>query len=279
MTPRGTVGEDPRRIAERYDNIADDYAELWASVLRPYALRLLDRLPLEEALRVLDLGTGTGSILSEVAARSPDGLVVGADVSFGMLGRAPGGFPRVVTDLMHPSFRPGSFDVVVSAFVFFHAPDLDLALQRARGLVRAGGWFGLTSWGAAEDGEGAAVFSQELDRAGAEPGPEPSPARARLSSAERMRRELEAAGFVEVDADQLPFEERWDGEGYLQLLSRIGGTHIRLVSLAPADQRRVLDRVTERFASLPPSAFMVRDEVIVGVSRTPRSVGSVPAGG
>lgn len=263
------MGEEPARIGERYDSIADDYAELWAPVLRPYAVRLIDRLPFDGARRVLDLGTGTGSILSEVAACTPGGLVVGGDVSFGMLARAPGGFPLVVMDLMHPSFRSGSFDVVVSAFVFFHAPDLDFALQRTRGLVRAGGWFGLTSWGAAEDGEGAAAFAHELDRADADPGPEASPARDRLSSADRMRQELEAAGFVEVDAERIPFEERWDGEGYLQLLSRIGGTHIRLVSLAPAAQRQVLERVAERFASLPPSAFIVRDEVILGVGRAP----------
>jgi SAM-dependent methyltransferase len=266
---RRAVGEDPARIAERYDAIADDYAELWAPVLRPYAIRLLDQLPFDRAHRVLELGTGTGSILSEMAARTRGGLVVGGDVSFGMLAQAPGDLPLVVMDLMQPSFRSGSFDVVVSAFVFFHVPDLDIALQRTRGLLRAEGWFGLTSWGAAEEGAGAAAFAEELDRADAEPGPAASPARDRLSSPERVRQELEAVGFVEVDAERLPFEEAWDGEGYLRLLSRIGGTRIRLASLAPAAQRRVLDRVAERFASLPPSAFIDRDEVILGVGRAP----------
>ena len=63
--------------AERYHHIS--------SPQQAWGRRVLERLPLRGHEIVLDLGCGTGRITSEIAARLPDGRVVGLDRSETML--------------------------------------------------------------------------------------------------------------------------------------------------------------------------------------------------
>lgn len=63
--------------AERYHQIS--------SPQQAWGRRVLDRLALEGAERVLDLGCGTGRVTAEISARVPSGRVVGADKSAAML--------------------------------------------------------------------------------------------------------------------------------------------------------------------------------------------------
>lgn len=264
------AADDPSaRLAKHYSALAPDYVELWAPVLRPYTMRLLDRLPFTGARRVLDLGTGVGTMLPELAARAPGSMVVGVDLAVGMLHQVAPGVPLAAMDIMRPAFAPGSFDAILSAFVLFNVPDVRVALERTRELLRPGGWFGMTSWGVVDEQEASAIFVEELDRAGAEPAPPASPARERLNSERKMAIELKDAGFVDVDVEVVPFDERWNAEGYRRLLSKIGGTRTRLDSLPEVDRRRVLDRVDARFETLLPDAFVDRDQVVAGIARSP----------
>ena len=51
--------------AERYDRIAEGYAQWWAPVLTPAVMSLLDRvdgLALAGSARLIDIGTGTGQL-------------------------------------------------------------------------------------------------------------------------------------------------------------------------------------------------------------------------
>jgi hypothetical protein len=55
---------DPSKVlAGLYSASAREYADLWAPVLRPTTERLIAAMPLTEASIVLDLGTGTGTML------------------------------------------------------------------------------------------------------------------------------------------------------------------------------------------------------------------------
>lgn len=70
-----------RRFAPFYDAAVE-----W--LYRPYRPRIADALRLSRGDRVLDLACGTGQCLGVLAARAPDGEVVGVDTSAAMLARA-----------------------------------------------------------------------------------------------------------------------------------------------------------------------------------------------
>ena len=107
MTTGATNAEALARI---YARVAPDYEELWEPVLHPFSLQLLDLVPLDGATRVLDLGCGVGRLLPEIESRASGALVVGADLTEGMVRRAPARFPRLVMDCIRPGLAPGSFD-------------------------------------------------------------------------------------------------------------------------------------------------------------------------
>ena len=262
-------GDDTARIARQYSTVAHDYVELWAPVLLPYTRRLLDRLPLEGAERVLDLGTGVGTALLEIARRAPRAAVIGADIALGMLAEVPTGHPLVAMDAVRSAFVDETLDAVVSAFVLFNVPDLPAALGGIRATLRPGGAFGLTSWGDADESESSRVFAEELDAAGAAPGPPAMAARAQLRTEEAMAQALRAAGLADVATWSVPFEERWDPEGAIRLMTRIGSTRFRLASLADDARERCLERVRRRFDRLDADAFVERDVVIMGTASAP----------
>ncbi len=103
---------------------------------------------------ILDIGSGTGTLLAMLRARYPQARLVGldADVRIIELARAKLGndIEIVQGNATAPGFLPRSFDRVVSSLVFHHLNrEQKLAALRAiRELLTDDGEFHLADWGA-----------------------------------------------------------------------------------------------------------------------------------
>jgi ubiquinone/menaquinone biosynthesis C-methylase UbiE len=147
--------------AERYDRIAIGYARWWAPIIAPQALTVLEELVpaiAAGARRVVDVGTGTGTLAIAALRRWPEIEVVGIDASSGMteVGAAeadrllePDDRRRFETRVAFADdlpFDDGSFDAAMSSFVFQLVPNRFRALREARRVLRRGGILAYVSW-------------------------------------------------------------------------------------------------------------------------------------
>lgn len=262
-------------LAASYGSIAPEYGELWAPVLRPFTLRLLDDVSFDGARHVLDLGTGVGTMLRDLASRAPEGHVVGMDLSEGMLRLADARYGRVLADATRPPFVAASFDVVVSAFVLFNVPAPAAAFTAARSSLVPGGTFAMTTWGDPDDAldpPAYGVFVEELDAAGAGPDPVEATASSRkeLGTPDRLSDLLSSAGFVNVRTEAVPFVHSLDADGYVRERAWLGPTRRRLESLDPGAREACLAKARARIAALTPEDRTDHDTVVMGWARAPR---------
>ena len=97
--------------------------------------------------RVLDAGCGTGWFAAGVRRARPDVLVLGSDLSTGMLGKAreAGAWPLVQGDCTTLPFADGSIDVVVARGVLHHLPEVVPALAEWRRVLAPDGVVALSS--------------------------------------------------------------------------------------------------------------------------------------
>jgi ubiquinone/menaquinone biosynthesis C-methylase UbiE len=137
----------------------EDVADTWQRVNAPrnaiIARDLLGLAGLEPGHRVLDVGTGTGSLAAEaVDLTGGDALVVGVDVAPAMLrvGRASHpGLRLAAAGAVDLPFRDATFDIVAGNFVLQHFPRPQTALFDMLRVLRRGGRLALTTWGSGED--------------------------------------------------------------------------------------------------------------------------------
>jgi ubiquinone/menaquinone biosynthesis C-methylase UbiE len=103
---------------------------------------LWDVFPWSDGQTLLDLGCGNGMWIGALAGRVPQGLVVGVDVSTGMLtalGERHPSVPRVCGDGQALPLRDQAVDGVIAAWMLYHVPDKRTLLDEIRRVLRAGG--------------------------------------------------------------------------------------------------------------------------------------------
>ena len=97
--------------------------------------------------RILDVGTGTGSLLERLHSRYPDAVLTGVDIAYNMCLRAQqkmGAACHVVNgDAECLPFRTGVFDLAVSASALQWVADLSAAIRELHRVVRPGGGISL----------------------------------------------------------------------------------------------------------------------------------------
>ena len=101
----------------------------------------LDLAALNGDETVLEIGCGNGRYLSALHERGHRGVVVGGDLSEGMLRTARPAFdgPLLVSDAQTLPFAGASFDVVLAMHMLYHVPDRAQGLAEIRRVLRPNG--------------------------------------------------------------------------------------------------------------------------------------------
>ncbi|MCC6551742.1 MAG: class I SAM-dependent methyltransferase [Polyangiaceae bacterium] len=136
------------RIARVYQRIAPIY-DVWAHLTEARArTACLDAAGDVDGLRVLEVAVGTGLVFAELVRRNPTGLTEGIDITPAMLERARakveglcGAHRLRVGDARALDFADGSFDLLVSNYMFDLLPEADFApiLAEFHRALRPGG--------------------------------------------------------------------------------------------------------------------------------------------
>jgi SAM-dependent methyltransferase len=258
--------------AERYDRIAEGYGQWWAPVIAPAALGVLDTIePAIDAgaTRVLDVGTGTGTLAVAALQRWPQVRVTAIDASRGMVDKAAGEADRLLSaeerdrlDLRVAfaddlRLEDGSVDVAMSSFVLQLVPNRFRALRDVHRVLRPGGLFGWVSWLAHDAPWPPDIdFDDALDDVGEEvrewndrPGDLLDPA----SAEAQMRR----AGFAGVRATAGALVHPFDIDGYIGFMAEFDEED--LVQSLPDDVReRFLSALRRRLARRPIEQLTLR---------------------
>ncbi|MER5641510.1 class I SAM-dependent methyltransferase [Kitasatospora sp. NPDC002227] len=145
---------------------AEAYGRSFAALCGHAVPALLDAARVFEGVRVLDVGTGPGSVA--VAALERGAVVSAVDAEPGMVALASAlGVDARVAVLPELPFEDGAYDAVVANFVVNHVGHPAVAMAELRRVARPGGRLAATVW--ADAGNGAMdLIVQALTAAGVE---------------------------------------------------------------------------------------------------------------
>ncbi len=160
----------PARAATRITWNPAQYAA-HSALQQRWANELLERLTLRGHERVLDVGCGAGNITAQLAARVPQGRVVGVDIAPEMIRFAreqfpPERFPNLsfqVMDARALGFR-GEFDLVFSNAALHWVDDHPAFLRGAAAALVAGGRLMVSAGGCGNAQEVFAAFRTVMRR-------------------------------------------------------------------------------------------------------------------
>jgi ubiquinone/menaquinone biosynthesis C-methylase UbiE len=137
-------------VLEEYERLAPVYDRKWAFYIEATTRETLSRLNLKPRTRILDVGCGTGALLSELARREPSAELVGIDPAPQMLAIARGRVPPAVSLLEGWAEKlpcqDESFDLVVSCNMLHYVREPAAALREMARVLRPGGHLAITDW-------------------------------------------------------------------------------------------------------------------------------------
>ena len=280
---------DETEPLSHYDEIADGYARHWGPVIRPAAERVLDRIaPVVEELlgrsgaaRLLDVGTGTGTLAIAALERWPGLAVTGIDPSAGMLeiarrdanDRLPpdvaGRYTTVVAWADELPFPAGAYDLAVSSFVLQLVPSRAAALREIGRVLAPGATLAWVAWQRGDRPyEPDRVANDVLDAAGFDP-PEDGSGNGDIASPAAAVQAMRRAGFRDVRAEAAEVAHVWDAAGYVAFFTEFDEASL-FAELEDEERTDIERTILDRLAALTPEQLTLRLPVVYAMGRAAR---------
>ncbi|WP_028921224.1 class I SAM-dependent methyltransferase [Pseudonocardia acaciae] len=253
-----------------------EYVDDLESGLGLVSRRLIELAGLRPGQTVLDLGTGYGEpALGAARAVGPSGRVIGVDLSPVMIEvarRRAAGLGNVefeAADFGAVARADGSVDAVLSRFALMLATDRTRLFEGCARMLVPGGVLAAAVWGPPTANlfvTGLVALTRELGL----PSPPPDrPGAFALSSSELIVEELRAAGFAEVDVEELVVPFRFaDAARYAGLTQVVMPRGLHRLAVQRLGSEDALRELFERAAAahldpdgslpLPSLAYCVR---------------------
>ncbi len=271
-----------------YDRFAEAYRDWWGPVLAASVIRFVDDLDGLDGLdargghggpmRIVDVGTGTGTLALAALERWPAATVIGVDQSSRILelaserAEAAGGeiaerLQVVTGQADRLPVRDRSVDLVLSSFVIQLVPNRRAALREMRRVLRPEGVCGVLTWLADDEPfepeELVYDIFEDLEVPVPEHGPQPRPYRSPDGAAAEFRR----AGFREVHARQEWLEHQFSVRGYVDLFEHWLEEE-SIAALSPTRRERLRAALLERLGDLQPDELVWRRPLVSVVARS-----------
>lgn len=144
------------KTADTFNALSDCYDHPSNTFWERFGRRTIQRLPIREGTRLLDVCCGSGASAIPAGEKvGSDGFVLGVDLAESLLKLARAkassrGLKHVefrLGDMLDLGFSESSFDTVVCVFGIFFVPDMPAAVRELWKLVRPGGQLAITTWG------------------------------------------------------------------------------------------------------------------------------------
>lgn len=186
---------------------AKDWERYDASVAA-YRAPMLAAASITDGERILDFGCGNGQSARDAARATPDGFVLGADLSAAMLDQARQqaeaegvrNIEFVQADAQVHTFDLAEFDVAISRFGSMFFSDKPTAFANIGRALRPGGRLLLVVWQPLSQNEQFATMFRTLAAGRDMPTPPPgAPSPFGLADPELARTWLAEAGFIDID--------------------------------------------------------------------------------
>ena len=235
--------------SEGWGERADTYGVLTGAISSRAAEALLAAADVGPDVRLLDVGCGTGELMSAAVARGA--TAVGVDLSEGMLEVARSTHPGLEFrrgDAEDLPFGDGEFQAATAAFLLNHVPRPPQAVAEALRVLEPGGRAAFAVWDRPERTPFMGLIGEAIEEAGVDSeasvpagGPDPF----RYADESEFRALLAGAGFARVEVGTLEVVHRassaadlWEGI--------LGGT-VRASARVLAQPPEVRERIRAAF--------------------------------
>lgn len=190
-------------LVQEYSKLAADYDAKWSFYVEATVQGTLARMTVTDGERILDVGCGTGVLLSRLAQRNSTLVLCGIDPVPEMLEVARKRLPASVTLeqgwAQTLPFADGSFDKVVSCNMFHYIKQPLQALQEMRRVLAPGGQLVLTDW--CDDYLSCKLCDWYLRMFNS--------AHYKTHGSARMQQMLQEAGFVSIKLERYKINWLW----------------------------------------------------------------------